>query len=85
MNNIIRKSESDTIPIPLEKLQGGLLIRTNVSKKESSDSLSGRIMISYTYDEVWTDSSLEDIINTSALSPEYILNQEQLQYLKSKL
>lgn len=85
MNNIIRKSESDTIPIPLEKLQGGLLIRTNVSKKESLDPLSGGIRISYTYDEVWTDFSLEDIINTSALSPEYILNQEQLQYLKSKL
>lgn len=85
MNNIIRKSESDTIPIPLEKLQGGLLIRTNVSKKESSDFLSGGIRISYTYDEVWTDSSLEDIINIASLSPEHTLNQEQLQYLKSRL
>jgi len=84
MNNIIRKSESDTIPIPLEKLQGGLLIRTNINKKESVD-LSGGIRISYTYDEVWTDSSLEDIINIASLSPEHTLNQEQLQYLKSKL
>lgn len=83
MNNITRKSTSDATPIPIEMLQGGLLIRTNVIKNEISD-LSGGIRISYTYDEIWTDSSLEDIINTSHVS-NHLLNQEQLQYLKSRL